>query len=325
MLLPEELQQAIEKEVEHHPFKEMMEARQELTERYRERIGKGRLMQTEAHRQSYLITRLPATYAAVTASLEEVKSRLPDPSSIKTLLDLGSGPGTAMWAACDVFPHLERATLIEQDADLMAMGKRLAANSPKGVIRAADWRLGNLQQISLSGQYDLITLSYSAGELSPETLSGLISQCWELGQLIVCIEPGTPQGFNCIHRIRQQLIALNGHMVAPCPHTVACPLAQKGDWCHFSVRVDRSFLHRRLKEGTLPYEDEKYSYMAMSKVSCHLPETRVLRPPLKRSGHVCLLLCTSQGLKETVVSKRTPELYRQAKKLEWGASYPPDI
>lgn len=321
MFLPEELQQAIEAEVEPYGWQEMTEAREDLTDRYRQRTQKGRFMSTEAHRYSYVVTRMPATYAVVVTVLEEIKARLPD-LEIKSVLDLGAGPGTAMWAASEVFPSIQKITLIEQDDQLMALGKRLASYSQNPAIATADWQPGNLEALTIKGSYDLIILSYSVGELSTQAIPKLMQACWDAGQLLVVIEPGTPKGFGVIHDIRTQLIALQSHMVAPCPHTVACPMAQAGDWCHFAARVDRSFLHRRLKGGTLPYEDEKFSYVSVSKFPAQLPQTRVLRPPLKRSGHVCLTLCTAEGLKHETVSKRSPELYKQAKKLEWGSVYP---
>src|ERR1700728_4896773 len=54
---------------------------------------------------SYALARMPATYAAVTASLNALREIIPHfaPSS---LLDVGSGPGTASWAAAAAFSSL---------------------------------------------------------------------------------------------------------------------------------------------------------------------------------------------------------------------------
>jgi ribosomal protein RSM22 (predicted rRNA methylase) len=77
---------------------------------------------------------------------------------------------------------------------------------------------------------------------------------------LVVIEPGTPRGAGAIRTIREELLAAGAHMLAPCPAAMPCPLAAP-DWCHFAARVERSSLHRRIKEGALGYEDEKYSYV----------------------------------------------------------------
>src|SRR5829696_8432818 len=105
--IPEKLQEAIEaeleraKELDQANWKGISEARQELTERYRQQMkSKGQFMTEMAHRMAYLATRLPATYAACHQVLKEIRARAPD-IQIKSVLDLGAGPGTAMWAAAD--------------------------------------------------------------------------------------------------------------------------------------------------------------------------------------------------------------------------------
>lgn len=322
MQIPELLQQAIEREVERFGLRKVMEAREELTERYRTRQPeKQSFMTVEAHRCSYLVTRLPATYAAIYTVLQEIRNRMPT-LTVRSILDLGAGPGTAMWAACEVFPELETITLIEKDQELIKLGKRLGAYSSQLPITQAQWLSGDLKEMKELPKSDLIILSYSIGELPESTIPSLIETCWtHTQQLLVVIEPGTPIGFEGIRAIRRQLIGLNSHMVAPCPHTVACPMAH-GDWCHFSARVERTSLHRRVKSGALGYEDEKFSYVAVSKDPCQLPETRILRHPLKRSGHIILTLCTDEGVKKPTISKKEGDLYKIAKQAEWGSPFP---
>lgn len=319
MQLPDELQQAVEAELESAGLKELSLAREDLTQRYRDRASKQQFMTTDLQRLSYLATRLPATYAAVCQALEAVKERTGD-INITRLLDLGAGPGTALWAACSVFPSLQEALLLEKDSSLVQLGKKLACQSTQSAIHSAIWQQADLELISELPQHDLVILSYSVGELTHSGMMALIEKSWKAAQLLVIIEPGTPAGFERIRLIRRQLIELGGHLVAPCPHHAACPMTEK-DWCHFAARVERSSFHRRLKGGTLPYEDEKFSYVAASKTTYPLPSARILRAPLHRSGHSVFTLCTEEGVKQATVSKRTPEEYKQARKLEWGDAY----
>jgi len=319
MNIPENLREAIEKETQSFSFGDMVDAREDLTGRYRQRQRQDQeFMTSNAHRCAYLAARMPATYSVIYRVLLEVRSRMPD-VPFRTLLDLGAGPGTAMWAACGIFPQIEHVTLVEKDSELAKLGQRLASHSDSKAIREASWQLDDLSRNNPYPQHDLVVLSYSIGELAPSAIPPLIESCWNsAARCLVAIEPGTPVGFERIRAIRSQLIALGAHLAAPCPHALACPMAG-GDWCHFSERVDRTSLHRRLKGGTLGYEDEKYSYAAVSKTHTNLPNSRVLRHPLKRSGHVVLTLCTAnEGLKQETVSKRTPEAYKLARKLEWG-------
>ena len=37
------------------------------------------------------------------------------------------------------------------------------------------------------------------------------------------------------------------------------------DWCHFTCRVARSRLHKLLKGGEAPYEDEKFAFLAVAR------------------------------------------------------------
>jgi ribosomal protein RSM22 (predicted rRNA methylase) len=320
MKLPEKLKEAIENETSGQSQRNVTHARAELSDRYRQKQTKDReFITTDNHRNAYIAARMPATYTAVRSVLQEIQPRLSDPN-LKSILDLGAGPGTVMWAACELFPSLEQITLFEKDSQLSSIGKRLAAHSENPKIRSASWQLNDLEALKTIPQHDLIALSYAIGELDPSIVPGLIEACWKAtNKVLFVVEPGTPAGFERIRAIRSQLIALGSHMVAPCPHQLTCPMVGT-DWCHFSERVERSSFHRRIKGGSLGYEDEKFSYVAVSKQPCKLPYARVLRHPVKRSGHLMLTLCTAdEGLKVETVSKRYPEDYRLARNLEWNS------
>ena len=136
---------------------------------------------------------------------------------------------------------------------------------------------------------------------------------------LVIVEPGTPRGAATIRAIREQLLTAGAHMAAPCPAEMACPMTAP-DWCHFAARVERSSLHRRLKEGSLGYEDEKYSYVALVRDVTALPEARVLRHPHHHPGLIELQVCTPRGIEPRRVSKRDRDAFRDARKAEWGGS-----
>lgn len=321
MHLPEKLQQAILFEAEKFKLKDISFAREELTSRYRQpKIGKTAPIASDLERCAYVVARMPATFAVINKILIELKHRV-EKFEFKSMLDLGAGPGTAMWAACQNFPEIRNFSLIEQDFSLIELGKRLAESSDNEFVKAAEWKLQKMEDLNEDKQYDLVILSYSLGELPNNAISQLIEACWNLTNgFLVIIEPGTPTGFNLIRSIRDQLIALKAYLVAPCPHANKCPMENK-NWCHFDERVERSFLHRRIKGGTLGYEDEKFSYLIVSKKPCRLPESRILRHPQKHSGHMIFELCTSQGIEQRIISKRTPEIYKKARKMEWGSSF----
>jgi ribosomal protein RSM22 (predicted rRNA methylase) len=266
-----------------------------LREIYRE--GTYPFLTKKEHRDAYMLTRFPATSAAVLRVLQEIAAY-----PIESLLDLGAGPGTGWLAAKKVFPHLKQGTLIEGDPQFVEIGKKLAPE--------ASWEKKDLREPCEFAPHDLGLMSYSMGEIREWQL--VILQAWKACQIVVVIEPGTPVGFSRIRDVRDFLIAQGGHILAPCPHAKTCP----GSWCHFSVRLERSREHRIAKGGTLGYEDEKFSYIIVAKESREL-HNRILRHPQKKKGHVVFELCTEDGLKTQTVSRKERN-YKTARKLEWG-------
>ncbi|GAA5010322.1 hypothetical protein GCM10023317_46750 [Actinopolymorpha pittospori] len=144
------------------------------------------------------------------------------------------------------------------------------------------------------------------------------------GGTVVVVEPGTPQGFRRVLDARGHLVAAGLSIVAPCPHDGTCPLSSRDDWCHVGVRLDRSALHRRVKDGSRGFEDQKVSYVVATSLRASPARARVVRRPRPRKGLVTLPLCTrDDGLRETTVSKRDSSSYRAARDTGWGDPWPP--
>lgn len=306
-MLPEQLQENIYKIIEDAKLKNLSFQSQQLTTRYRE--GKEQYMETEGHRFAYLLTRMPATYAAIVKVLMEVIQRAPT-LSLHSFLDLGAGPGTGMWAVKEIFPQILRHTLLEKDPHLISLGKRLSAGKEK-------WVQGDLEKMETFDSHDLVLLSYALGELKKQ--EEVAYKAWKSAEkLLMIIEPGTPLGFSRLKKVREYLLGLGAHLIAPCPHAFACPL-KENDWCHFSVRLSRTSLHRQMKGGDLGYEDEKFFYLVFSKTpSISRCQGRVLRHPQKHPGFVEMSVCTDVGVQRKVFSRKEKENYKWARKKEWG-------
>jgi ribosomal protein RSM22 (predicted rRNA methylase) len=143
---------------------------------------------------------------------------------------------------------------------------------------------------------------------------------WEAARVaMVAIEPGTPSGFARVRGMRAELLTAGAHIVAPCPGAVACPMEGR-DWCHFAARVERSSLHRRMKDGELGYEDEKYSYVAVTREAVETAAARILRRPRHLPGFITIETCTAEGLKTERIGKRDRERFRAARRASWGDS-----
>lgn len=286
------------------PIKRLISAAQSVSARYR--ALEKPYLRCEDDYIAYIGMRLPGTLAAISSVLKHI----PDSSHIQTLLDLGAGPGTGYLAASQQFDGLTKATLIEADKQFIDIGKTLVTDK-------ATWLHQSLPcEVE---PHDLVLMSYSLGEMAdPQTIVSLAWQSTQ--QYLVLIEPGTPTGYQLMIRMRDYLLTQGAHVVAPCPNALPCPI-NSPDWCHFPVRVERSKLHMQLKGGTLCYEDEKFSYIILSKQHTPLPEARIIAAPEHHKGHMTCRLCTRGELADIVVSKREGELYKKAKKLRWGDGF----
>ena len=138
MRLPEELRAAIEIETEAIPHRDLTLAVAELTESYKQGSAGGPAINSAAKLAAYLQVRLPATFAANWRVLQEVAGLASEwqPCSV---LDLGAGPGTTMWAAAEVLPSIESFGLVERDRKMLEAGRRLAQSSSMRAVREAVW------------------------------------------------------------------------------------------------------------------------------------------------------------------------------------------
>ncbi|HEX5570835.1 MAG TPA: small ribosomal subunit Rsm22 family protein [Ktedonobacterales bacterium] len=268
---------------------------------------------------AYALTRLPATFAALVAALDAARLRRPDWRPM-TLLDAGAGPGVAAWAARAVWPSLTRATLLERDQRMLALGQRLMRQAPAGCV--VSWRQADLitEREPLSGApFDLCIASYALNELPLAARRPLTLRLWRAcGGALALVAPGTPAGFAAIREARAWLIAAGAQIIAPCPHADACPMPT-GDWCHFAQRLARSRLHRRLKGGEAPFEDEKYSYVIASREPGEPFAARVIRHPAVHPGRIALDLCAPDGLMRAEIT-RSDAAWRAARQARWGSA-----
>ena len=77
-------------------------------------------------------------------------------------------------------------------------------------------------------------------------------------------------------------------------------------------------MHRYIKSADLNYEDEKFSYLIVSKENLVSSENRIIRRPIKRPRHIHLTLCGINGLENIVISSKQKDVYKKARKAKWG-------
>ena len=289
-----------------------------ISENYRLRTGKGdRLLTKESEAAAYAAARMPATYAAAQAALDAALAA--SGLAPKTVVDCGAGTGAATWAA-DSLLALERVTCLEREDAMRSVGSALMRASG-GVLADAKWESCDLTAAQPLPKAELVVEGYMLGELREDMRLPVAQRLWDAAQqMLLFIEPGTPQGFANLAAVRAHLMGLGAHVAAPCPAGAqGCPMRGE-DWCHFAVRVQRTKLHKALKGGDAPYEDEKYCYLALTReaplAACG---ARVLRHPMIAPGRITLTLCEGGEKRIRAVTKKDP-LWKRARKIEAGDS-----
>ena len=316
--LPADLRHGLDRLAKGQSRQELAARAAALSEIYRAGGRSADAVRDSIDALAYALARMPATYAATAAALAALAPVLPD-FSPRTLLDIGAGPGTAAWAATAQFEGLAAIRLIDDNPHLRALALGLTAASENPALQAATYQSGELTaQLRNAPPADLVIAGYVLGELAPDALARVADALWSVASgVLVVVEPGTPAGFARIRDLRAHLIARGGRVAAPCPHDGACPIIPP-DWCHFSQRLARTRDHRQVKGGSLSYEDEKFSYVAVTRAAPRRVDARVLAHPRISKAEASAKLCTAAGITTTTAGRRERDRYRAIKRWRWG-------
>eukprot|EP00775_Hariotina_reticulata_P001372 gene1372-1714_t len=129
---------------------------------------------SESQALAYAVGRLPGCYAAASRVFKELQLRAAG-FKPRSMLDLGAGPGTAIWAAQEVWPDsLRHVTAVEPSDAMRRMGVRLEAarrfaHESSPLVR---WQAELPQQRPPGRQaqhkhrYDLVVAGYVLGEVA---------------------------------------------------------------------------------------------------------------------------------------------------------------
>lgn len=315
-MIPIQLSAAIEAEAQGVKLSELRRVSAAITERYsRQKSDGARLVATKEEALVYSIVRMPATYSAVLCALRHTLE-LTGELSICSALDIGAGTGAAAWATAQCV-SVGRIDCLEREREMSALGKRLALP----LQTPLRWIESDVLSYPLKEEYDFVVASYALNEMSPPQREAVLSKLWaHTRKLLLIVEPGTPYAFSLQREMRQTLLRQGGNLVAPCPQGAACAIGED-DWCHFTCRVARSKLHRYVKGGDAPFEDEKFTYSAFLKgAPVRVCVERILRHPITEVKKVDLVCCTKEGIVGRSLRKKD-EGYKRAKKLGAGDAF----
>ncbi len=305
MNLPLENKLQLESLLDGYSLKELKNVAFSIMNQYQNNSNKGvDLINSSIASKVYAVYRLPATYSAFGEALKHTLELYDQ--KIDSVIDVGAGSGSASIAVSHLLPNIKNFTLLERNKYMMEIGKTL---------HNFDYINYDLSKDNLDIKADLVISNYVLNELDINSRINAINKMWNMtNKMILIVEPGTPEGFSLIREIRDYLISIGAHVIAPCTHMGVC----LNTWCHFSTRVSRSKLHKDLKGGDAPYEDEKYCYIAFSKNEVIPCKNRILRHPQINPGFIELEVCSKEGFKKIKYSKKDKELFKKARKSNAG-------
>ena len=320
MEYPEILRNAVELKAAGWKPQDLKKASAAITERYKNNIGNGNsLVVSDIDSVVYSIVRMPATFSAIRRSLEWASERTDEINKVRSVLDVGAGTGAAAWTMLGMLDRINEIVCLEREESMLTLGKALMSSCPE-LEKKTEWLRQDINTFSSEKKYDLVIASYMLNELTPSDREKAVKSLWEKSsKMLVLIEPGTPAGFSYIKMAREILLSCGAHIAAPCPHEEKCRM-DKDDWCHFTVRIQRSRLHKMLKSADVPYEDEKFSYAVFIREGVADKCSRILRHPYIEKSKITLELCGTEDNQTAVITKKQGVLFKAAKKSKCGDS-----
>lgn len=315
--LPPGVAAAIAAQLERRSRKALTQSASRLSESYRARKPTREAIRDETDALAYALTRMPATYAAVVTALGRLQEEQPD-FAPHSMLDVGCGPGAAAYAATEVWPEIESVGMLDRSRAFLALAETLARESGAAMVAGASVTEADLARLPEPARpADLVVLAYALTELADAEIPRVVDALWaRTGGALVIVEPGTPRDHARLMTARARLIALGATILAPCPHAAPCPI-QAPDWCHFSVRLPRSRVHKLLKGADAPFEDEKFSWLVAGRNGAPAAG-RVIAPPRVGKPGISTKCCGRNGINETFTPRRDKARYERIRRKDWG-------
>lgn len=309
----------------------------------------------------YLGARLGHNYAVLMRVLNEIKKT--DPSfTPKTLFDFGSGIGTTMFAANQTWPnsiseHMN-IDISKKMHDLCRLVLSGGDDSQPMLYNGVYFK----EYLPLQShiKYDLVVSAFTLMELpSRAARVHAIESLWQkTGDIMVVVEIGSNEGFRVINEVRSQILDMSGydvtksyytqeetgatvydpynaptaHILAPCPHHLACPRQFTGGpiLCQFEVKFKPFDIGEK---NSYDIEGTPFSYIILRKGQELLPSERskwprINQPVLKKGGHVICRACCPDGSQRSVTLSRAKHkgwMYKVARASQWGDLLPATV
>ncbi len=283
--------------------------------------------------QAYLLYYWAVSLYETTMILAELDARhqLPD---IHSVLDIGSGPGPASFAA-NVF-GARKAFLVDKSEKALALARKIAVEG-----RNADFEIitqrAELEEFCVpqGENFDLIVASHSLNELWQDTPNWLdrrrdfvlrLLPALRTGGILLLVEPSAHYTSVPLLALRDALLSTQTQenalaCVGPCPHSKSCPMLALGARPCFSEWPWKAppLISKLANAAGLDRISLKAAWVAFKKLSKRSADAEhagaVLRPPAapgsirgrivseplrNKAGRIRYIVCTDTGPLRTI-------------------------
>lgn len=273
---------------------------------------------------AYLALRFPATFAQIVSALSQIQERIPSWKP-KSVLELGCGPGTGIFAAKSVWPSVATATGLDTEQLFLSLAEEIHYDSKMRVdvtwvkSTVSKWTAAEDRQ-----SYDLIIVANVLNELTDEERERLMQQIMKRRSgVVMLLEPGTAVGTMLIMNAART-IAPTQHLIAPYINNVFVESTEH--WIHFPQRFQRPEFQRRIRQSmrdrvlmASDWEDAKYSYVAWGTIAEEKKLWGVCIGKVEKlKGFLTIPVLTKEGIVNARVLKRNKAQYNDVKAIRWG-------
>jgi ribosomal protein RSM22 (predicted rRNA methylase) len=279
-------------------------------------------------REAYLAYFLPPNSWKIRVPLAEIALHREQTHAKDSMrvLDLGSGPGTALLGVMEYFasqkkkPALQCVALDQVAENLAVAGElfhaeriSLGFSASLKTIRAGIERAGQ----HLAGSFDLIILSNVLNELFAHEGRRVEKRLAVLEEFVmpslaedgacIIIDPALRETSRDLLQVRDGLLERGFSIYAPCLCSIGCPaLFNPRDWCHEDLPWKPSAEIEEMDKLTGLCKDSlKFSYLVVRKDGRSLADVydekcfRVVSEPLITKGKIEFFLCGREGRRLT--------------------------
>ena len=307
MILPVDVQQKVSEMFVGLNKEVLTQKREQLTNKYKtnEAVNKS-VFETSQDSAVYAISRMPATFAVIYTLLNDLikQEKIKEISSV---FDIGAGTGAGYFACRELFEDVH-VSLFERDNNMIQIFDKFETG-----IKVQKF---DFLKDRISENADLVMSNYVFSELNEEGRRLALEKMLEFSnKYVLIVDTGTPRTYENFMKLKRMVIEKGYKVLAPC-ESEKCGL--KNDYCQFYARVGRSSLLKLSKSASLSYEDEKYFYLLISKDNECLvnEEKRVIRRPQIKTNFVELKLCSKDGVKLEMFTKKDKQAFKMASKIK---------